>query len=183
MKKLLTTSAVLASAMALSACQSTPTKGDLPAEAQPTLEATMQTVDVSQAHLGKIYLRPANGGVQVFGKLSGLNPGSTYAIHIHENGSCDDKAQAAGGHFNPYGKMHGNPNTPNSHAGDLPNITADASGVAAINFLRKDISAAKQGVNSVYNRSVVVHAAADDYRSQPSGNSGDRMACGVIEAY
>ncbi len=183
MKKLFTASAVLASALALSACQSTPTKGDLPEEVQPTLEAQVQTVDVSQAHIGKIYFRPVNTGVQVFGKLKGLNPGSTYAIHIHENGSCSSKAQGAGGHFNPFGKPHGNPNSPQSHAGDLPNITADANGVASVNFTRRDISADKQGANSVYKRAIVLHAGADDYVSQPSGNSGDRAACGVIDAY
>ncbi|WP_296404711.1 superoxide dismutase family protein [Psychrobacter sp.] len=183
MKKLLATSAVLASALALSACQSTPTKGDLPAEVQPALEAQMQLVDISKAHLGKVYLRPVNGGVQVFGQLTGLHPGSTYAIHIHENGSCGNSGKDAGGHFNPLNKQHGNPNSLESHGGDLPNITADANGVANMNFLRRDISVDPQMANSVYNRSFIIHAGVDDYTSQPSGNSGDRMACGVIKAY
>ena len=183
MKKLLTTSAILASALALSACQTTPTKGDLPAEVQPVLQAQMQTVDVSQAHLGKMYLRPVQGGVQVFGELTGLNPGSTYAIHIHENGTCANKGQDAGGHFNPLNKSHGHPSTAESHAGDLPNITADANGVARMNFVRKDISVDPRVANTVHNRAFIIHAGADDYTSQPAGNSGDRMACGVIEAY
>lgn len=183
MKKLLTTSAVLASAMALSACQSTPTKGQLPAEVQPVLEAQMQLVDISKAHLGKVYLRPISNGVQIFGDIKHLHPGSTYAIHIHENGSCSSKGKDAGGHFNPFNKPHGNPSSVESHAGDLPNITADANGVASINFVRKDISVDPRAANSVYNRSFIIHAGADDYTSQPSGDSGDRMACGVIEAY
>ena len=183
MKKLFTTSAVLASAIALSACQSTPTKNQVPAEAQPVLEAQMQLVDVSQAHLGKLYLRPVAQGVQVFGNLENLHPGSTYALHIHENGSCANNGKDAGGHFNPFNKPHGNPSSAQSHAGDLPNITADANGVASINFVRKDISVDPRAQNGVYNRAFVIHAGIDDYTSQPSGNSGDRMACGVIEKY
>ncbi len=183
MKKLLATSAVLASAIALTACQTTPNKQDLPAEIQPALKAQIQTVDVSKAHLGKMYLRPVQGGVQVFGKLTGLNPGSTYAIHIHENGTCASKGKDAGGHFNPLDKQHGHPSTPESHAGDLPNLTADANGVASINFVREDISVDPRVANTVYNRAFIIHAGADDYVSQPAGNAGDRMACGVIEEY
>lgn len=183
MKKLLATSAVLASAIALTACQTTPNKQDLPAEIQPALKAQIQTVDVSKAHLGKMYLRPVQGGVQVFGKLTGLNPGSTYAIHIHENGTCASKGKDAGGHFNPLNKQHGHPSTPESHAGDLPNLTADANGVASINFVREDISIDPRVANTVYNRAFIIHAGADDYVSQPAGNAGDRMACGVIEEY
>ena len=183
MKKLLATSAVLASAIALTACQTTPNKQDLPAEIQPALKAQIQTVDVSKAHLGKMYLRPVQGGVQVFGKLTGLNPGSTYAIHIHENGTCASKGKDAGGHFNPLNKQHGHPSTPESHAGDLPNLTADANGVASINFVREDISVDPRVANTVYNRAFIIHAGADDYVSQPAGNAGARMACGVIEEY
>ena len=183
MKKLLATSAVLASAIALTACQTTPDKQDLPAEIQPALKAQIQTVDVSKAHLGKMYLRPVQGGVQVFGKLTGLNPGSTYAIHIHENGTCASKGKDAGGHFNPLDKQHGHPSTPESHAGDLPNLTADANGVASINFVREDISVDPRVANTVYNRAFIIHAGADDYVSQPAGNAGDRMACGVLEEY
>ena len=183
MKKLLATSAVLASAIALTACQTTPNKQDLPAEIQPALKAQIQTVDVSKAHLGKVYLRPVQGGVQVFGKLTGLKPGSTYAIHIHENGTCASKGKDAGGHFNPLDKQHGHPSTPESHAGDLPNLTADANGVASINFVREDISVDPRVANTVYNRAFIIHAGADDYVSQPAGNAGDRMACGVIEEY
>ena len=174
---------LLASAIALTACQTTPNKQDLPAEIQPALKAQIQTVDVSKAHLGKMYLRPVQGGVQVFGKLTGLNPGSTYAIHIHENGTCASKGKDAGGHFNPLNKQHGHPSTPESHAGDLPNLTADANGVASINFVREDISVDPRVANTVYNRAFIIHAGADDYVSQPAGNAGDRMACGVIEEY
>ena len=174
---------LLASAIALTACQTTPNKQDLPAEIQPALKAQIQTVDVSKAHLGKMYLRPVQGGVQVFGKLTGLNPGSTYAIHIHENGTCASKGKDAGGHFNPLNKQHAHPSTPESHAGDLPNLTADANGVASINFVREDISVDPRVANTVYNRAFIIHAGADDYVSQPAGNAGDRMACGVIEEY
>lgn len=181
--KLLTASAVLASAMALSACQSTPTKQELPAEIQPVLKSQIHTVGANKTHIGSMYLRPVSDGVQVFGKISGLQPGATVALHIHENGSCGNNGKEAGGHFNPFNKPHGNPHTLDSHAGDLPNITADANGVASMNFVRKDISVDPQAANSVQNRSFVMHGGTDDYTSQPAGNSGDRVACGVIEAY
>ncbi|UNK05059.1 MULTISPECIES: superoxide dismutase family protein [Psychrobacter] len=183
MKTLFTASTLLASALALSACQSTPTKQSVPDEAQPVLKSQIMTTDGSNKHIGDMFLRPVAGGVQVFGKLQGLTPGATVAMHIHETGSCADMGKAAGGHFNPYHKLHGNPMGAENHAGDLPNLTADANGVASMNFVKKDISVAMQGDNSVYRRAFIVHGGVDDYVSQPAGNAGARIACGIIEKY
>ncbi|PNK61189.1 superoxide dismutase family protein [Psychrobacter sp. FDAARGOS_221] len=184
MKKLLTTSTLLASAIALSACQTTATPDmDVADDRQPTLKSQLYTVDGSAQHVGDMYLRADERGVQVFGELKGFAPGSTVAVHIHEKGSCLDMGKAAGGHFNPYGTNHGDPKSANSHAGDLPNVKINANGVGTMNFLKKGISVDTNAENSVYNRAFVVHAGTDDYISQPAGNAGDRIACGVIKSY
>lgn len=183
MQKIFTTSAILTSALVLSACQTTPPKASPPAEVKPTLKSQIFAFDQKNTKLGNMYLRPVADGVQVFGKLSGFQPGTTVSVHIHETGNCSNMGKAAGGHFNPFNKPHGNPDSAESHAGDLPNVTADAYGVASMNFVNKDISVDMTGNNSVYKRAFIVHAGTDDYVSQPSGNSGDRIACGVIEKF
>ncbi|WP_019673288.1 superoxide dismutase family protein [Psychrobacter lutiphocae] len=182
MKKLLATGALLASAIALSACQTT-ANPDIAENKLPVLKSQIYTVDGSAQHLGDMYLRPVDGGVQVFGELRGLTPGSTVAVHIHEKGSCADMGNAAGGHFNPYNKPHGHPSSSESHAGDLPNVTADANGVGTMNFVKKGISVSQTAPGSVYNRTFIVHAGADDYTSQPTGNAGGRIGCGLIKSY
>lgn len=183
MKKIMLASALLCgSALAMTGCQST--EGQLKTGnplSQPVLKSTLKTTDKNQREVGQVYLRPVDGGVQVYGKLMNMQPGKTVAIHIHETGSCDVMGKAAGGHFNPDNNPHSNPNDMNGHAGDLPNITANDNGVATINYVNKQISAAQSGKYSVYKRAFIVHAGADDYTSQPSGDSGDRIACGIIE--
>lgn len=182
-KKTMLTSAVLCSAaLALSACQST--EGQMHTGnplSQPTLKSTLKTTDAKQMEVGQMFLRPVDGGVQVYGKLMNLTPGQTVAIHIHETGSCADMGKAAGGHFNPDNHKHSNPDDMMGHAGDLPNVTADASGVATLNFVNKKISATEAGKYSVNRRAFIVHSGADDYVSQPAGASGERIACGIIE--
>lgn len=183
MKKLLLASSVLlASGLALSGCQSTESqlKTGNPLS-QPVLKSVVSTVDGNKREVGQLYLRPVDSGVQVYGKLMGLKPGTTVALHIHETGSCNDMGKAAGEHFNPTNKPHGNPDSEASHAGDLPNITANDQGVATINYVNDDISVAMTGPKSVYRRAFIVHGGVDDYTSQPSGNSGPRVACGIIE--
>ena len=148
---------------------------------QPALKSTIKTVDGKEKEVGQMFLRPVDGGVQVYGKLMNLQPGKTVALHIHETGSCADMGKAAGGHFNPDNKPHSNPDDMNGHAGDLPNLTANEDGVATINYVNKKISAAEAGKYSVNRLAFIVHANADDYKSQPAGNAGDRVACGIIE--
>lgn len=134
----------------------------------------------TQAQMGEIMLRPVSGGVQVYGKVTGLEPNSIHAIHIHEGNSCADVGKAAGGHLNPNGHNHGRPDDINSHFGDMPNITADANGVARVNFINTKLSLTPDAINSAYNHTVIIHTASDDYSSQPSGNAGGRIACGII---
>lgn len=184
MNKVMMASALLCgSALAMTGCQTV--KGQLQTGnplSQPTLKSTVSSVDGNETEVGQLFLRPVDDGVQVYGKLMNLAPGKTVALHIHETGSCANMGKAAGGHFNPDNYPHSNPDDMMGHAGDLPNITADASGVAPINYVNKQISAAKAGKYSVNRLAFIVHSNADDYVSQPSGASGDRIACGIIEA-
>ena len=113
------------------------------------------------------------------GEINGLTPGK-HGFHIHEKGDCSAAdASSAGGHFNPTGMPHGGRRGSQRHLGDLGNITADKSGIARFAFTDGWITLA--GVNSIIGHAVVVHAQADDLKSQPSGNAGARVACGVIE--
>jgi superoxide dismutase, Cu-Zn family len=117
--------------------------------------------------------------VTVTAKASGLAPGG-HGIHIHEKGDCSaPDASSAGGHFNPTGKPHGDPALPDHHAGDMPMLQADASGNAT---LTADLDAIRigGGATDIVGRSVVVHKDADDFKTQPAGNSGARVACGII---
>lgn len=120
-------------------------------------------------------------GVEVTAHVAGLTPG-THGFHIHEKGDCSaPDATSAGGHFNPTGKPHGNPMQGEHHLGDLPMLQADTSGNARVNATIRGASL-RGGATNLIGRAVVVHAAADDYRSQPAGDSGARVACGVITA-
>lgn len=113
-------------------------------------------------------------------RIEGLTPNGLHGLHIHEKGDCRaPDASSAGGHFNPTGDRHGGLDSEFRHAGDLGNIRADADGKVETEFEVTEISL-KAGDNSVIGRSVIVHAQADDLVSQPSGDSGSRIACGLI---
>lgn len=132
---------------------------------------------------GKLMLTPMGNGVHITGEVGGVLPGSTHGFHIHENGDCSAAdASTAGGHFNPAGQPHGRAIRGAHHAGDSDNIVADASGVTKINTHIMGVSLGGGAANDIAGRAFVVHAAADDYASQPSGNAGARVACGVIRA-
>jgi Cu-Zn family superoxide dismutase len=111
--------------------------------------------------------------------LQGLSPGP-HGIHVHEGAACGADGEAAGGHFNPMGKDHGMAASEDSHMGDLGNITADKFGKASLSI--DDPYLILEGPNSIIGRTLVIHAGADDMRTQPSGNSGARIACGAITA-
>jgi Cu-Zn family superoxide dismutase len=117
--------------------------------------------------------------VTVAAKVTGLAPGG-HGFHIHEKGDCSaPDATSARGHFNPTGKAHGNPESPDHHAGDMPMLQADASGNASLTAELTGISIGS-GATDIIGKSVIVHKDADDYKTQPTGNSGARLACGVI---
>lgn len=120
------------------------------------------------------------GGVRVVAHLTGLTPGK-HGWHIHEKGDCSaPDAMSAGGHFNPDSMPHSGPHSEQRHAGDMGNLEADSTGMAHLEYL--DTVMRLQGPNSVIGRAVIIHAGEDDLTTQPTGNSGARVACGVIEA-
>jgi len=118
--------------------------------------------------------------VLVTGMVEGLSPGK-HGFHIHVNNNCDSPdAMSAGGHFNPTGNHHGSSRDGEHHLGDLGNIEANDRGQAKVNIEIHGVTVALIGMNSIAERSLIIHANPDDF-SDPAGNSGARVACGEIE--
>jgi len=192
MKTALTPFLLAASVVALSACSSTaPTKEAAPAATPPAAQSTAQstaksaTVNLASASgslvSGKLTVVPMGNGVHLTGEIGGLSPGSTHAIHIHEKGDCSAAdASSAGGHFNPAAQPHGKVGSGAHHGGDMDNLVANAEGIAQVNAHAEGVTLGGGAANDVAGKAVIVHAAADDYRTQPTGNAGGRVACGVI---
>ncbi|MFJ4292308.1 superoxide dismutase family protein [Cupriavidus sp. NPDC089707] len=131
---------------------------------------------------GTVTFQQQPGGVLMSASITGLPPNTVHGFHVHEKGDCSaPDAMSAGGHFNPGGKPHGQMTMPDHHAGDMNNITADANGNVRVGMLLPSLSVGT-GANSVIGRSVVVHKDPDDYKTQPTGNAGGRIACGVVAA-
>jgi superoxide dismutase, Cu-Zn family len=123
-----------------------------------------------------------SGKLMVHAKVSGLKPNAEHGIHLHENGDCASlDGTSAGGHFNPDGQPHG-PQGAAHHAGDMPALKSDANGVADQKFTLTGPTLA-QGAANIVGRAVIVHTSPDDYTTQPTGNSGARIACGVVAAH
>ena len=138
----------------------------------------------AQGHsVGTAMLSKASKGVKIKLDVHDLSPGQ-HAIHVHQTASCEPPAfTSAGGHFNPEGKHHGLENPAGPHAGDLPNFTVDAKGNSKATIVAPNLTLG-DGPNSVFTgggTALVIHAKADDMKSDPAGNSGDRIACGVIK--
>ena len=129
---------------------------------------------------GSVTFEETPAGVRLSAMVSGLTPGQ-HGFHIHDKGDCSAAdATSAGGHFNPTGQPHGAPSAPSHHGGDLLQLEANGEGNATL----VEVLAGQtlSGPSGVIGRSVVVHGGKDDYQSQPAGNSGPRVACGVITA-
>ncbi len=129
---------------------------------------------------GKVTFTALPQGVRVAGEVRGLAPGSEHGFHIHEKGDCGNNGDAAGGHFNPGGTRHGMFGAQTSHAGELPSLVADASGVARFDVELHAVSLGTGAPNDAFDRALIVHRDRDDFTTQPSGNSGPRVACAVI---
>lgn len=143
--------------------------------------AVMQ--DTTGKRIGQIDLQQTPEGVKIKVGVTGLPPGD-HAVHVHTFGTCEPPFNSAGPHFNPENKKHGTKSADGPHAGDLPNITASASGEAKAEFTSKLITLRQHQPNSLFKAqgtSFIIHARADDHKTDPSGNAGDRIACGVIE--
>ncbi len=135
--------------------------------------------------IGEILLKQTDKGVQFTTLLNNLPPGGTHGIHVHEVGLCEGpKFESAGGHFNPEHKQHGIENENGPHAGDLPNLEVDADGSAQLTFNSNAVTLNLNKPNSLFDEngsSIVIHELPDDYKTDPAGNSGARIACGVIK--
>ena len=132
-------------------------------------------VNSSGASVGTVEMQPRSGGTYIRVEVQGLQPGE-HGLHLHAVGKCEGPSfQSAGAHWNPAGKQHGHLNPQGAHLGDLPNLTVSANGHGRLVFLVKgQVSGDADGT------SLVIHAKPDDYRTDPSGNSGDRIACAVL---
>lgn len=130
---------------------------------------------------GRIVFTEADGAVRVIGEVRGLAPSTAHGFHVHEKGDCSaPDGSSAGGHFNPTHKGHGDPGSAESHVGDLGNLTSDAKGTAQVSVVKQGATLG-EGETSYLGKSVIVHTSPDDLKSQPTGNAGGRIACGVIQ--
>ena len=163
-----------AAAAALCACQSTP---EDPARATAALQPTK-----GNKAFGEATFEQAGDKVRVIVFAQGLKPGAEHGFHIHEAGDCSSgDGMSAKGHFNPYGKPHGDPKSAERHAGDLPALKAGKDGRAKVD-VTVDVLSIGPGPGNVIGRGLIIHADPDDYKTQPTGNAGARLACGVIRA-
>ena len=129
---------------------------------------------------GTVRFVQSGSKVMVSGEVRGLKPNAEHGFHVHEKGDCSSgDGMSAGGHFNPTGTAHGNHDMGEHHSGDLPQLKANAEGVAAFSFESTTI-AVGAGVTDVIGKALIVHRDPDDFKTQPTGNSGPRLACGVI---
>ena len=183
-----TTLVAAAMAVGLAACASptmTSRSSTSPRDAASTVqEATANLASASGSLVsGRLMLMPMGDGVHIRGELGGFMPGSSHGFHLHETGDCSAAdASSAGGHFNPGVQPHGRAGQGPHHAGDADNVVADARGVAKVDVHVRGLRLGGGGATDAVGRAVIAHAAADDYRSQPAGNAGARVACGVIKA-
>ena len=148
----------------------------------PHASATLY--DAKGAKVGAAELTQTPAGVEIILNAEKLSPGER-AVHIHETGKCEgaDGFKSAGAHFNPTHKEHGRLNPQGQHAGDMDNQKVDDNGVLKVKIINPNVTL-NAGANSLFDAdgsSIVIHAGADDYKSQPAGNAGDRIACGIIE--
>jgi Cu-Zn family superoxide dismutase len=150
--------------------------GDGPSAAAK-LEATK-----GNAASGTVTFQQHGQHVMVHARISGLKPFGEHGFHVHEKGDCSSgDGMGTGGHFNPTGKPHGRQDA-DHHAGDLPALKADVEGKAEARFHLTGVTLGDGGPTDLAGRGLIVHAGPDDYQTQPTGNSGARIACGVIES-
>jgi Cu-Zn family superoxide dismutase len=129
---------------------------------------------------GMVHFTQSGNKVMVSGEIRGLKPNADHGFHVHEKGDCSSgDGMSAGGHFNPTGKPHGNHGMGEHHTGDLPMLKANASGVASFNYESTTISVGS-GATDIVGKGLIVHRDPDDFKTQPTGNSGPRLACAVI---
>jgi len=159
----------LAGVLALGGCMS------MPDQASPEATATLR--DASGAEIGRAMITRENDRMRLTVEAAQQTPGE-HGIHIHAVGRCDAPAfESAGPHWNPTSRQHGRDNPQGSHMGDFPNLVAGADGRAT---LSAELPGGMAELFDADGAAVLIHANADDYRTDPSGNSGGRIACGVL---
>jgi superoxide dismutase, Cu-Zn family len=173
----------LAGACATNTAKQAPPPVSAPASAAPVAPppagATALLHDGSGSRVGNMSFADTHAGLLVSGTVSGLGLGA-HGIHIHAVGKCEAPFTSAGGHFNPNGHKHGFRNADGPHTGDMPNIDTPAAGQHKFEFLLAGVRLSD--VLDADGAAVVIHAGRDDYVTDPAGNSGGRIACGVITA-
>ena len=170
MKRLLAAAAVAL----LAACQTVP---DEPLRATAQLKPTK-----GSKTFGEATFEQTGRKVRVIVFAQGLKPDQEHGLHIHEVGDCSaDDAMSAKGHFNPHGKPHAAHTAAERHAGDLPSLKANKQGRGKVD-VELEIITLTPGPASIIGRSIIIHADPDDFKTQPTGNAGARIACGVIRA-
>jgi Cu-Zn family superoxide dismutase len=175
-------SALLASATVTSTLACGAKNPEPSTTASPAQSVTVALTGANGNSVGTATLSPAPSGVKVALAVNGLTPGE-HAIHVHQTASCEAPAfTSAGGHFNPEQKHHGLNNPDGPHAGDMPNVTVDANGRSNATVVAPGVTLS-DGPHSVFTgggTALVIHEKADDMKSDPAGNAGARIACGVI---
>ena len=165
--------AIALGAAALVGCQSTP-------QEEPRATAQLKPLGKHKV-FGEATFDQVGNKVRVVAYVQGLTPGREHGFHIHEAGDCSaPDGMSAKGHFNPFGKPHGHPQSGERHAGDLPALVAAKNGRAKID-VELDTITITPGPASIVGRGLIVHADPDDYKTQPTGNAGARLACAVIQ--
>jgi superoxide dismutase, Cu-Zn family len=152
--------------------------------AEPAHDAVAQVAPTQgNTVTGSVALAPASAGVHITGAIQGLKPDAEFGFHIHEKGDCSaPDGSSAGAHFNPTQAQHGNPTGSAHHAGDMVNIRSNSEGIAQVDTTAAGTTLHGDPTTDVMGKAIVVHESPDDYTTQPSGNSGKRVACGVIAA-
>ncbi len=148
---------------------------------KPDMMATADMMATrGSATTGTVRFAQMGDKVMVTGEMRGLKPNAEHGFHVHEKGDCSSgDGMSAGGHFNPAASAHGRYGQGAHHVGDLPSLKADAQGVAKIDFTSTSLTL-KPGATSIVDKGLIVHRDPDDYKTQPTGNAGPRVACAVI---
>ncbi len=142
----------------------------------------MEAASGSQVSGEATFIQETENSVRFRLSVNNLPPGGEHALHLHEKGDCSaEDASSAGGHWNPTMKPHGRRGEGSYHKGDVGNITADSNGKAEIDLLIEGWTIGGPDSTNILDKSVIIHAKPDDFTSQPSGNAGDRISCGVIK--
>ena|SRR5688572_18311627 len=168
---------LVASAILLAGCQSAPQQ----AAEEPRASAGLQPTKGNKTFAEATFEAAPGGKVRAVVFAQNLKPGAEHGFHIHEAGDCSSgDGMSAKGHFNPHGKPHGNPAGTERHAGDLPSLKAGKDGRAKLDVVVDGITLTP-GPASIVGRGLIIHADPDDFKTQPTGNAGARLACGVIK--